>query len=1472
MVLLVKKRKVNYIFYYILIIFHKIDITITKEPDLTYLQIFRRPSFRDHKKMIDNEESIKLNKNDGNEKYIKKTIGLNINSSNVNNSTNNKMFNNIKYDYPVNIFKKMFFLWSRKVLRASNINPQLEISHLGRFSPQLYPDNFLKEIKAQWEDMIKKTKQSPLIKVLLKGNAKRLLLVFSGSLVVVFFDSIDVMFYNQVVSNLDDNPLEPPKLSLLTSMILLLTNYFLYAVTFRSIEAYTAIFSFKLISQLDALIYDKLLRVSPYSNISEGPLVNFIQSDSENFGEFFTYTPATLVQPIEIFYFMYLLFSYFGYVFFFAIITLVIIFFIFMKLEKVKAKYQKEVMIKKDRRMTTTAQAFEMISIVKLYSWENYFLHKITREREEELNYLKKAQIVSLFIDCITWSIGPILSFVSVFSYNLFHEPMQLSKLLTSSYIFHNLTDPLFLIPEYVNGLIDSMLSVKRLEAFLFSKEYFPSQMTDIFTDEENIHTIRLKSYSNNENDSENLNLKEIINSISKENNNNNELEKNEEIMIEIDDIDFGIIKREEEFMIIEEDEEEDEEDDEEKGFEDEDIDRKEKNEHEESKISLMENEQNKESNEKNKKIIVSNEDKEEENKTKKKKTEQEKIKGTVIVPLLKEIRLKIFKGKLIGIIGEFGSGKSCLFNAILNNLDILNDQNKKIFLNGSVAYVPQKAWILNDTVRNNIIFHRSYDEEKYNKIVDICQLRPDFELLQNGDLTSISDKGDNLSGGQKTRLTIARAVYSDADIYLFDDPLSALDADVGKNIFEKTIKEYLKGKTVLIITHALQYLPMMDYIIKMNKGKIEYYGNVRDAEKQSFYKDFFSSNQKKSIEEAIINNYNNLKDKNIDLKNEKNKSDSEKFLLSIRFSKENSLILSSKTKYTYHKPSIIEVLKIVLSYSGKCYVLFFILFLNALWKMSDSGSDFIITQWSDAENGEEKKLFAYYLLTKLFSIILIFVKSYVIVYTLITFNKNIHSTLLHRLLHAPINLFHNIVTKSHIINRFSKDIGNSIKYFWSLNSIIIVLFHIINGLFITVFLFWKIIFIIPFLILLDYKLYKYYIKSAKSLNTLEIYTRVPILSTVKETLSGITSIRAYRYKEIFQNIYHKRLHDFYRVLVYQVGCSSWFALNIDLVSFIFLFLILIFIWLFKDIIGGGPLGIALNYVLKLIEHSYNFFDYLNKNERMSTSMEACDAYTHIVQEAPLKLKSDDMLIENNFPKLGKIEFVNYSVRYRPDTKIILKDLNILIHPKEKIGIVGRTGSGKTTLCLCLFRILEATSGKILLDDIDISLIGLSLLRRIITIIPQDPTLIEGTLRQNLDPLGQFDNKSMIESLKSIGMNKILKKDGLNFLVKENGSNLSAGERQLICIARAMIRKSKIIIMDEATSSIDYDTEKLIQNTILNTLKDSTVITIAHRIKTILEYDRILVFDQGTIIEQGSPKKLIEKKGHFFNLFSESMV
>ena len=564
--------------------FYCIDNKNNELLDLTYLQILKRPSFNDMK--LNRIETPLLSKKDkSSSEKISKSDSIDQKSKSLEKIKSQKSIKEV-YDYPVNIFKQIFFTWTKKVLKAANTYPQLELSNLGKFDPSLSPDNFLIEIKSQWEEMTKKTKSSPLIKALLKGNAKRLFLVFLGSLAVAVFDSLNILFYSQVVDNLDNSEDSKPMFSLFTSMVLLLINYFIYTIIFRSNETYTAIFSYKLISQLDVLLYDKLLRISPYSNISEGSLVNFIQSDAESFGEFFTYTPATLVLPLQILFFIYILFNFFGFSFIFGIITLILIFIIFASLQKTRAKYQKEIMTKKDRRMSTTTQAFEMIKIIKLYSWEDYFLNKIRKEREEELEYFKKVQIVSLFIDSITWSIGPILSFVSVFTYNLFNEPMEMSKLLTSLYIFHNLTDPLFLIPEYINGLMDSLLSLKRLEAFLFSKEYQPSQMfnkknfNSINSNNNNLETkiISKRKISSNSNFSGNSYsglknnnnfIEDVILEVQEEHDyfdSNNSIHdiNDEKIVIDIDDIEFGIIKKEEEFIIVESESDDYEDDDEE--------------------------------------------------------------------------------------------------------------------------------------------------------------------------------------------------------------------------------------------------------------------------------------------------------------------------------------------------------------------------------------------------------------------------------------------------------------------------------------------------------------------------------------------------------------------------------------------------------------------------------------------------------------------------------------------------------------------------------------------------------------------------------------------------------------------------------------------------------------------------------------------------------------------------------------------
>ena len=598
-------------------------------------------------------------------------------------------------------------------------------------------------------------------------------------------------------------------------------------------------------------------------------------------------------------------------------------------------------------------------------------------------------------------------------------------------------------------------------------------------------------------------------------------------------------------------------------------------------------------------------------------------------------------------------------------------------------------------------------------------------------------------------------------------------------------------------------------------------------------------------------------------------------------FSSSDIHLMIKKTKkkekedlVVYKEPTKIQSFRIIFSFCGGCIFLLSVILLCVFWRITDSTSDFIIAKWSALTDDMEPEYnyFNIYLFTKLIGIVLVFIRSYIVINGLVVFNKRIHETLLGKLMRAPINLFHDIVNKSHILNRFSKDLENSVKFFNSFNYALTLLFNSLSAIIISIIFYWKSIFIIPILIFLQNYIYDYYKNCSKKLFILESYARLPIISGFSETLAGLSSIRCYDYGEKFRKEYHQKLHNFYRILIYENGTLAWFALNIDLLGFCLLFFILIIAYFMRNTASASTIGVLLSYVLKLVEKNFYFYDQFNQNERMARSLESCEAYTHIVQEAPLVLKNDENLYKNNYPKTGKIEFRNYSVKYRPDTNIILKNLTFVINSGEKIGIVGRTGSGKSTLCLCLFRILEPTFGKILIDDVDITKIGLSLLREIITVIPQDPTLIEGTLRENLDPAGKFTDDEMTFNMNLIGLAYLIEDKGLDLEIKEDGKNLSVGEKQLICMVRAILRKSKIIIMDEATSSVDYNTESLIQKTILNNLKGSTILTIAHRIKTILSYDRIFVLDKGELIEEGSPQQLIDKKGSFYQLYSKSNV
>ena len=1457
------------------------------------------------------------------------------------------------YEYPTNIVNQIFFAWTIKLFRLAQKNGQLRLLNLGKFSEELSADEFLKEILSKWEKISNNSKSNPLLKTIIQASFCSLVFIFFMCFLVSFIDIMTIIYYRQVLLLFETRNSERSSeiyFPLLTSIVILLSNKLLHIFLLRFFQFYSLKFGAKITIQINTLIYDKLLKISPYASISEGNLVNFIQLDAEKLGDFFSYIPVTVVLPIKVLFFVYLLFSYLGFTFIVGLISIILILFFSIYSQGKRSFYQKELLKYKDQRMKTTTQVLNTIKIIKFSCWEDYYYKKINKERKTELDYLKKMQDLNLLVNGLSASTSNITSLISILATAIFSSEMSISNILTSLYIFNSLGEPLFLIPEYISGLLDSMISLKRLEKFLFSKEYDKNQI-----------------------------LK------------NNENENEAKYAIFIDGLDFGIIKEED---IEEYNEKKDDkksktassDDSEERELDDLQDDESEKS----QKITYRNNSdfnkssglksfsklkytfsaknlfqlndmpdmpklrkkkiyscskrlskssanigklKNKVSNishfyyPDNEALITDQEDimKEADNEYKSSvmiplnddtqsimesnyENNYDENDNKITIPLLTNIKLKIEYGDLIGIYGSTGSGKTCLLNAILNNLDILNNVKKsKISVNGIISYTPQSPWIINDTVKGNIILNKTYEEDIYQHVINICELEKDLLALQGGDFTEIGDKGVNLSSGQKIRISIARAVYSNSDIYLFDDPLSSLDPSIRNNIFRRVIKGYLKSKTILLVTNELQYIPEMKHVIHMNDGRIDFMGTAEEAMKQYFYLEYINdeddkeenslARKKKEIEkekEMERERENEIKNKNninlgTHLLGELNDTDSEGInktfsLFNVLKQKRNkfayaSLAKKSSNENNSNKDSLLidlNSLKIIIDYSGGLFFVFLLILINIIWKSCESGSDYILMLWSShSKNNERKnKIFLItYALMSLVAIFFIFSRNYIIVRAIMEFNQKMHDTLIKKLLKAPINLFHDLIQRSHILNRLSKDLDSSVKFYWSVSSSSRLLFELSSCLIIS-FLF-NVFCVIPYplMLFMEYRIFLFYIKGGRALNYLETVTRSPITAKFSETLNGISCIRGFEYQENFRKIYHQKLNDFYRVLIYQNGTTGWFALNLDLVCFFLLFFILSFSWIFEKLVNPIVLGLLIGYTLRMIENTYGFFEQYINFEKMYSSVINCEAYTNIVQEKSSKTALDKKLRKKGFPIKGEIKFVKFYVRYRPDSKLVLKNIDFTIAPGEKIGIVGRTGSGKTTLCLCLFRILEATTGKIMIDDVDISQIGLDLLRDSIAFIPQDPKLIDGTLRENIDPLGQYSEDEIIFYLNLVGLAYLLDEEiGLEGEIEADGTNFSVGEKQLICITRAMLKKSKIVIMDEANSSFDYKTDLLIQKCLMKSFQGCTLITIAHKIKTILGYDRICVLNDGKVVEIGTPNELIKREGLFYELYIQSKI
>ena len=831
------------------------------------------------------------------------------------------------------------------------------------------------------------------------------------------------------------------------------------------------------------------------------------------------------------------------------------------------------------------------------------------------------------------------------------------------------------------------------------------------------------------------------------------------------------------------------------------------------------------------------------------------------LLTLLTNITFKIKKGEHIGIIGEVGSGKTCLLNSIINNLAVINKDDSKgnIKISGKISFVSQNAWILNDTIEQNILFFKPMDRKKYNKIIKICQLEQDLLIFPQGDQTEIGEKGVNLSGGQKARLAIARAVYNDSDIYIFDDPLSALDAYVGMNLFNQVFNDYLKAKTIIVSTHALQYVSYFDKVFYLHQGNIKFEGGPEEIEKEQFYIDF------KSVEENKVNEEKELNKEKEKVKTE----DSSKNLIELKHATDNK---KDGEKITF------GLFMTFVDYSGGISFLVQLALTNIIWQISQIYREYYVTMWSSLTNitkSENNWKIVCFILITIPGIISVYYRQIYMMKGFIKYNVKMHDTLIQTLVNAPINLFHDITPKGNILNRLNKELDNSNVLSLAVSGTIRVIIQLLGSIIVcTLFNVWTFPVII-LLIIIELALTKFCFHATQDIHKLVSNYRAPIIGVFDETLTGLPMVRSFQYEHNFTNKFYKKMNDYLKVCIYQSGILGWYGVHLDIISFILLSFILIFAYYAKEKYNPQSIGLLLTYSIKMIFYMFDSFKRFSFLTELLISLERCDSYTKIAQEKYPKTEFDNSLEiskkENNnctsFIKYGKINFINYSVKYRPDTPLILKNITLEIKPGEKIGVCGRTGSGKSTLLLCLFRILEAYEGKILIDDIDISKVGLETLRKSLTIIPQEPILIEGNIRDNVDPSKTLSDIEINKLLVEVGLSEFLEGKDLDYKIEDNGNNISVGEKQLLCIARALIKKTKIILMDEATANIDYKTESSLKKNIHEDMKESTVITIAHRIKTIINYDKIISLDKGEVIEYDSPKNLLKNtEGIFYNL------
>nr|XP_049698223.1 ATP-binding cassette sub-family C member 4 isoform X1 [Helicoverpa armigera] len=1217
-----------------------------------------------------------------------------------------------------------------------------------------------------------------------------------------------------------------------------------------------------------SLIYRKVMRMSSgaLAQTTAGQVVNLLSNDVNRFDYAFIYTHFIWLLPLQVIVVCYLIYLKIGYAAIVGVIGIVLQTIpVQSYMSKLAARLRMRTACKTDERVRIMDEIINGMQVIKMYAWEKPFEQVVALARKNEIKCITSASYLrGVYLSFMVFT-ERLTLYITLLSYSLFGYQVTADIVFPLAQFFNTLQGTLSIImSNAVSFLAEALISVQRLEAFM------------LFDEREDLRSVP------------DVDIAKLV-----------QMVDNKKKKINLSEVDL----RPNTFKKI------DEEGIYNPGFE--------CNEKGLMTSTLCPMPVNPDVG-----ILIQN----------------VSASWTDDGPItLNQLNLMVPKGKLCAIIGSVGSGKSSVLQLLLSEL---RSSNGRIYLSGPLSYASQEPWLFVATVRQNILFGLPYNSKKYKEVVRVCALQKDFQQFPHGDQTLVGERGASLSGGQRARINLARAVYRQAEIYLLDDPLSAVDAHVGRQLFDECISGYLRHTTRVLVTHQLHYLKAADYIVIMNNGSVEAKGS---------YDELVSTG--KDFAKLLSSSHDENEDK----------KDVEK---PPPMSRRTSARLS-----TTRRPSLCEstggcevaqemeeeeresgsmgwrVYGAYLRAGGKAPPLLFMILLLVIGQLSATLCDYWVTFWTNEvttlkEKANNRTIKDYHVdrsppldngtfnLSSYFSgvnlqpdldihafigpldtsqylyvysalivccIFFITARAFMFFKVCMTASRNLHNDMFHSMLRGVMRFF-DTNSSGRILNRFSKDIGALDellpRFLLECIQIYLVMFSILalNA----AALIWT---LLPttIILLLFYTILQIYLKSAQGIKRLEGTTRSPVFSHMSATLNGISTIRSagaeQRLIQEFDKFQDIHTSTWSSYLASGVTLGFW----LDFICVIYLTIVIVaFLVIDSKTIFSGNVGLAISQTLILTGMLQ--FGVRQTAEVISqmTSVERILQYTHIEREP--KWDKGEKETPAGWPSRGRIQFKNCYMKYTPEDLPVLKNLNLVIESGWKVGIVGRTGAGKSSLISSLFR-LAIVEGEVLIDDVDTSYLALQELRSKISIIPQEPVLFSATVRYNLDPFNNYDDEQLWQALEAVSSKNLVllflvyakvtcttvnvfnkfqvdlkaAVPALDFKVSEGGSNFSLGQRQLVCLARAILRANRILVLDEATANVDPKTDEFIQRTIRTRFADCTVLTVAHRLNTIMDSDRVMVMDSGRLVEFDHPYLLLSNpEGHFTKMVKET--